>query len=416
MSNYICAIDLGSSKIAGTVARIKRGRISGIFFDAVPAKGIKRGIIIDSINLVDCLSRLLKDLRAKSGINIKYVSASISGQDITTKHSHAVIPLAERGNKVITLSDMRKVAEQARILGCSLEEEIIQRIPFAYAIDSRSNIPNPLGLYSHKLEIDLYLICARLSSLQSLTRAINQAGYEVRNVLFSGLATSKIVFNKEFKEGTNIFCDIGSDITELLIFREGILRDIDVLVLGGDELTTELSGNLKISFDLAEDTKRSYGMVADNYQISEDQEILVKKSDIYKPIKQKLVCSILASKAKSICQKIKETVDNKVEPHQINNFIVVGRTILLEGFLEMLENTLGIPVKVGRITEPRMSSLVSVENNLSGQKYLNYLTCLGIICEVLKGSELQAPPLSQPAANPLLKLIHRFKEVYQEYF
>jgi len=107
LNNYICALDIGSSKIAAVVAQLKRKHITNLFFDSLAVKGIKRGVIIDSIDLIGCISRVLKNLKVKSGINIKSVYTNISGQNIITKHSHAVIPLAERGNKVISALDIK---------------------------------------------------------------------------------------------------------------------------------------------------------------------------------------------------------------------------------------------------------------------------------------------------------------------
>ena len=416
MEPYICALDIGSSKVAATVAEIKRKRITNIFFESVVSKGIEGGTIIDSIDLIGSIGRALKNLKVKSGINIKFIYTNISGQDIVTKHSRAVIPLAERGNKVITLSDIQKVNEQARTLGSSLEEETIHQIPFGYTIDSKNNILNPLGLYSHRLEVDLYLVCAKSSAIQSLTRVINQAGYEIKDLFFSSIATSRVVFNKEFKEGVNILCDMGSDITELLVFRDGLLKNIEILPIGGNDLTMQLSESLNIPLDLAEDVKRSYGIIGDYSQIKEDKEILVKKSNIYKPIKQRLVSEIITSKAKLISSTLRDTVEKIVPCAEVNNFVITGRTILLEGFLETLENTLGISVKLGRITDPDIISLVDKDNTLSGQKYLTYITSLGILCQAL---HKEYPPFlsaSGPAQNVILKAINKFKEVYQEYF
>jgi len=416
LNNYICALDIGSSKIAGAVAVLKRKRITEIFFDSVPAKGIKRGVIINSIDLIDSITRVLKNLKNKSGINIKFIYASISGEDIVTKHSRAIIPLAERGNKVITLSDIRKVNEQARILGSNLEEEIIHQIPFSYTIDSKTNIPNPLGLYSHTLEIDLYLVCCKLSTLQSLTRVINQAGYETKDLFFSGLVTSEVIFDKENSQGTNIFCDIGSDMTELLIFQDRILKDIVILPVGGENLAVQLASNLNITLDLAEDVKRSYGIIGDYEKIKEDKEILIKKDNIYKTIQQKLACQILTSETKSICAKIKDAISKRVDLIQVNNFVTTGRTVLLEGFLEMLENCLGVPVRLGRIRDPKIISLVNDNHECVGQKYLTYITALGLINRILhteQPSDLSAVNLSR---NIILNTVNKFKEIYQEYF
>ncbi len=416
LSNYICALDIGSSKIAVALAVFKKKKIINIYFDSLSVKGMKEGAIVDATNLISLVNKLLKNLKIKSGVNIKFVSVNISGQDIITKHSRAVIPLAERGNKVISISDLGRGNEQARILGSSLEDEIIHMIPLSYSIDSKTDILNPLGLYSHKLEVDLYLICSKLSSVQSLTRAINQSGYEVKDLFLSGIATSKAVFGPGLKDGLNILCDLGSDTTELLIFKEGLLKDIQVLPFGGNDLTRKLSESLKIPLDLAEDIKRSYGFIGNPQDVGEDKEILVKKSEFYKPIKQRLVSEVVTAAAGELCIKIKEALEKKVELYEVNNFVIVGRTILLEGFIEALEKVLNLPVKLGRITNLEIISLIKENSGLSGQKYLNYLTCLGMICETLEKKPLGTLVLYQPAKNIVLKTLNRVKEVYQEYF
>jgi len=415
-NNYICAIDIGSSKISAALALVRRNKISNIFFDCFVSRGIKEGVIVDATELVLCLTKIVKSLKNKSGLKIKFIHTNFSGKDISTKHSHAIIPLAERGNKVITSTDIAMANEQARILGSNLEDEIIHAIPSSYSIDSKNNVINPIGLYSHRLEVDLYLVCARLASLQSLSRVISQAGYEIRNLSFSGLATSKAVFGIEEKRGLSVFCDVGSDVTELLIFKDGLLQSIQILPLGGNSMTEQLSDGLKINFELAEDIKRSYGIIGEINNIPEDKEILVKKDEFYKPIKQRDVAAMATNSSRLICTQIKEVVERKVALHEIDHFIMAGKTLLTDGFIEMMESVIGMPVLMGRINNPEMAALIKENSDLSGQKYLTYLTCLGMICEDLENKTVGNLALVKPARNLLIKTINRFKEVYQEYF
>jgi cell division protein FtsA len=415
-NSYVCAIDIGSNKISVALALIKKNKISDIFFDCLLSRGVKEGVIVDATELVICLTKILKDLKIKSGLKIKFIHANFSGKDISTKHSHAIIPLAERGNKVITSTDIALANEQARILGSSLDEEIIHVIPSSYSIDSKSNVINPIGLYSHRLEVDLYLVCARLASLQSLSRVISQAGYEIRSLSFSALATSKAVFGLEEKRGLSVFCDCGSDVTELLIFKDGLLQSIQILPCGGNSITQQLSDGLKINFELAEDIKRSYGVIGDISQIQEDKEILVKKDEFYKPIKQRDVASMATNSSRLICTQIKEAIEPKVALYEIDHFIMAGRTLLTDGFIEMMESVIGMPVSIGRINNPQIVASVKENSDLSGQKYLTYLTCLGMICEDLENKTVGNLALVKPAKNLLIKTINRFKEVYQEYF
>lgn len=416
INNYICGLDISSSKISAAVAQVNKGSIAALFCESLPSRGIKNGAVVNSIELTGCIEEVLKKLKGRSGINIKYVYAGIPGLDIVAKHSRAVIPLAERGNKVITLADIRQANEQARILGSGLEEEILHAVTGGYAIDSNGAIANPLGLYSHKLEADLYLVCGKLSFIQSLNRAVNQAGYEVRDLFFSGLASSEALFNDTLKDGATVVCDIGSDITEILLFREGVLKDITLLSSGGDELTCGLSEKLKIPFELAEDIKHAHGSVGQDSAIEPDKEILIKQHNAYRPVSQSLVCQALSPAAESLCGQIREAVGRVVSPLEINNFVAVGRTVLLEGLLEMLENTMGASVKLGRIAHPGFAAFAHKDNQLTGHKYLTYLTALGVLAWALKGKETEPFRPSRRSANPLIRTIDKFKEIYQEYF
>lgn len=415
LNNYICALDIGSTKVAAAVVELKGRRIVRLISDTLPIKSVKNGVIADSLDLISATSTILKNLKSKSGINIKFVYTNVSGQNIITKHSHAIIPLAERGNKVITSHDLDRVNEQARILGSSLEEEIIHHLPSSYTIDSKADISNPLGLYSHRLEVDLYLICAKSASTQSLASVINRAGYETNGVFFPGLVISKILLDKDNKNGIHIFCDVGGDITELLIFKDGILEHVEIMNTGGNDMTLRLQEILEVPFDLAEDVKRSYAFASDANHIDKDKEILVKKESVYKPIKHQLVSEVVTSKTNQMCLEIKKTIEKHVPCGQVNSFVAVGRTVLLEGFLETMENILGIPVKLGRISHPEIISWVNKDNNLSGLKYLTYVTTLGIISEVLE-KQPQAATSIRHVRNPVIKTINKVKELYQEYF
>ncbi len=416
LNNYICGLDIGSDKISAVAAKIKNKKITGLFFETSGSKGVNNGVIVDSVELINCICGVLEKLKSKSAINIKSLYVNVSGKDIILKHSQAVLPLAEKGNKVITLSDIMKVNEQARILGSSLEEEIIHKLPLKYSIDSANDILRPLGLYSHRLEVDLYLICAKIPFIHNLTRVINQAGYEVKNLFFSGLATSRAVLGEQSKEGVHVVCDIGRDITEILIFKEGNLEIAEILPIGGNDLSSEISDALKIPFELAEEVKKSHTSIGDYDSIQEDKEILVRKDNIYNPIKQKLISEILTKKAKLICQAIKQTIEKTLPCTRINNFTVVGRTVLLGGFLEILEESLGIPVKLGRINHSEINELIIRDEVLSGQNHLNYITSLGLI---IKALEIENGPMlnqGHPAKNLFFKTVNKVKEVYKEYF
>jgi cell division protein FtsA len=413
---HVCAIDIGSSKVAGCVAKINNGSITSLYCESVPSKGIRDGVITDHSYLVGCLGALMKSLRGASGIPLRSVYTTLPGNETTTRHSRAIIPLAERGNKVITEADVRRVQTQAQVLGASLDEEIIHAIPVQYVVDSRHPVTNPLGLYGHKLEVDMLLVCGKTSSIQNLDRVIHQTGYEIQDIFFSGLVIGKAVLNKQMQEGTTVVCDIGSDTTELMLFSDGVLRDIDLLNTGSHQITLALRDNLKIPFDLAEEMKKTYGAVG-SLDVKEDKEILVRKSSVYRPIKQRAVVETVTAKVQEMCRLIKETLERRVSTYEIDHCIVVGRTGLLEGFIETFEQIMSIPVRLGLIENPQFLSGVRDQSIIpSGQNALNYLNALGTACTALYGDTTREKQKKQAPKNPLTRALHNVKSVCDEYF
>lgn len=415
---YICALDIGSSKIAACCADLRGNRIADLTFESTLSQGVKFGSIVDSIELVDAVTRLMKQVKEKSGIAVKSVVAGLSGQDIVTKHSRAVIPLAERGSKVIGSADIERVIAQARILGSSIDEEVIHSIPFSYSVDTKSNIANPAGLYGHKLEVDLFMICSRLSSVQTLVHAIGQAGLDVEELFFSGLASNEVVFGNPLRKGTDILCDIGRDFTELLFFSDGQIRTILILPIGGADFTAVVADSLDIPAEFAEEIKISHGQIGDFRQVKEDQEVLVKKETGYKPIRRRLLCEILSSKAKSMAQTIREAAEKVVALAEVNKFILLGRTIQQEGLLELLEQELSINVEYGRVQDPKISLPFAGKSKelLAGRKNLTYIPALGLVLLSLYSMQLKASSPLSSHPNPLLRIAGKAKEIYQEYF
>jgi cell division protein FtsA len=419
-SRYLCALDLGSSKVSCALMKFIKGySIENMFFDSVICRGIKNGKIVDIQEVSASIEQLLKAVKAKAEINIRSVYMNIYGQDITTRHSRAVIPLAERGNKVITPSDVRRAEEEARILGSSLEEEIVQALTLSYAVDDREKITNPLGLYGHKLGVDLLLISVKTAYLQGVNRLFSRLGYEVKHLFLSGLATAKVILNKDaLKSGLYVFCDIGADLTELIVFEDAVLKNVMTLAVGGNHLTEEIAQAFKIPFALAEEIKRSYAYIGTFNHDKENKEIMIKKEGCYKPIPQSRLCEVVTARAELICSVLKDKLESCITKERvIDNVFVTGRTVLIDGFLEMLETHLGVPVKIA--THPRSTYFPEkkLESIASIPQFLTYATSLGILQEAIELNRgMKSNRIYSTPQNFLQTITSRIKEIYQEYF
>jgi cell division protein FtsA len=225
-----------------------------------------------------------------------------------------------------------------------------------------------------------------------------------------------VVFKESFPKETNFLCDIGGELSEILVFKNGRLENVRVIPLGGGSITQMLCEGLKVPFELAEEIKISYGIAGEYLQRDEAKEILVKKDSAYKSISRKLVSEIVNAGVKTVCQNIKEAVQDIVNEGEASTFLFCGRSVLLEGFLEKMETTLELPVKIARINHPALIPVINQSDLVSVQKRLTYLTCLGIICQVLDRQYPGYYSATSPHRNPIIRLYSKIQEIFQEYF
>ncbi|MGD9015174.1 MAG: cell division protein FtsA [Candidatus Omnitrophota bacterium] len=417
---YICAIDIGSSKIAACLGCFKGRELTRVWWDCTTAVGIKCGQWHDVQGLLDSLSGLLKNLKAKSGVKIKSVYLGIATQNIIAKHSQAVIALAERGNKSVSKAHIQNVIQQARILGSCLEDEIIHTEPLSYTIDNEHEVADPLGLYGHQLKVDLYLICARVTYINTIIEVVNRLGLRLNEITLSGLAVSQALFNSKEMRGVDILCDIGKDITQILIFSDGGLVHYQIITCGGDNLTSNLAEGLELPYSLAEEVKVSYGRIQHNPEVK-DKEIIIKKASSYTTLSENLVMQILTQTSSEIAQAIGDAI----KPHLLAisqsqalkaTLYVSGRTACLDGFLELLEVVVGIPVRIAKIGNPDLSVPLMHQRILSGESTLNYLACFGLLADSIKFSYKKSSSRVGNFRSLLFSIPEKAKEIYQEYF
>jgi len=404
-NKVICGLDVGTRKVAGCLfVRDKDARRPSLFFASGDVRGLKKGLVSDLALFCDSVSEVLNTLQKKSGIHFKDVYIGIQGGHISCRHSNAAIVLSERGNKLIGTSDIKRINEQARILGLHMDETVLYSSAVNYIIDDTAQSRNPLGLYGHKLEVDLYLITTKVNLTDSIVRAINNAGYNVAGIQLSTAATGISVLNSQEREAGVLLVDMGGEISEAAVFKDGRIKYLQIFEFGADEFTYAIKEQLRISFELAEQIKESYGTIFFE-QLDESQEIMINRDGSYVPVRRKAVCSVLSKTSDAILKvmegRLRYILNREDLPFGI---MAVGGGVRLDGLLESMEQVFRIPVKIGNIRQ-----------NFLENKDIKYATSLGIVQSVIESNQRMHSSL-RFAGGILGRLSEKVKEIYQEYF
>lgn len=232
----ITGLDIGSSKISAVMAEVdKEGAFSIISHVTMNSKGISRGMPDNLNEAIDSVSRVLAKLREKTLRRPANIYVNISGEDVKGSKSKGVVPLSLRGREVIK-PDMTRCTNVASTISLPYDREIIHRIANNFSIDDQPRIKNPVGLFASRLSCEVYILTAGVNHIQNIYKCVNSAGYDIREVVYTGIADAKALLNKEEMEEGALLVNMGASLTEVSMFSGGALCDIDIIPIGAQDI------------------------------------------------------------------------------------------------------------------------------------------------------------------------------------
>ncbi|MFH0877532.1 MAG: cell division protein FtsA [Candidatus Omnitrophota bacterium] len=404
---FLFALDIGSKKL--TLAAAPLDVLAGlgpIFVEAAPSRGIFKGVVNDLAALSNAVGKLLKKMETRCETKITHAGVSINGNYIQARHSIAAQALAERGMRSITRRDIENLNRQAKNLGLELDEILLHEYPQGYSIDRHNVTVNPAGLHGRRFEADLLLVCAPSGYCENITKAVEQTGVDVTDLAYSGMAAAEAVLTADEKQRGVVFVDIGDALTGVLVFKEGVVRRVNVLAFGGRNIGEIIANYCKIPLELADDIKMT--AVEIGREISEAQEVMIKTEQDYRPFKKRELTALILPEIDRFIAMLKSVVfDNSAFIANGMPMVVTGGLSLLEGFLEKMERELGLSVKLGTTR-----SIADVPST----KTPAFAAAIGLLF-LQRNARLQSVLLFQgEGKNKVEKALDYITHLYQDYF
>lgn len=345
MSDLLGAIDLGSTKIAVVIANITEREIEILGFSLVPSKGIRYGVINDVQEASNCIKDGVQKAVKMSGIkNFPKMVVTISGDKITAIPSRGMIIVKGRDQEV-TDKDVERAIEAAKTTSIPEDREVIYHVVRGFKLDGQDGIINPIGMIGTRLESDLLLVIHDKIQLRNIINALQKADIILEGFIPQEIATSEAVLTSEEKNLGVVMVDIGGDLTNLAVFKDGYLHTIGILKLGGERITKDIAITLKIPLEEAERVKKILGTLRE-----EKEETLEVTSLQEKKIKitTSQVREIIQPRVEEILEFILKKLEELNSPIELipGGIVLTGGTALLDGIDEFASKYLKIPVRV----------------------------------------------------------------------
>ena len=252
----------------------------------------------------------------------------------------------------INSDDVRRVIETARAVALSPDREIIHILPQEFTVDDQYGIGDPLGMVGTRLEVNVHIVTSSTTAAQNIVTAVNRSGLLVGDTVLEPIAVGEAILSEDEKELGSVLVDIGGGKTNLAIYHHGAVRHTVVVPLGGELFTSDIAVGLRTSIPEAERLKREQGCALSSMAQSDEVfEVAGMGSRQPRAIAQTVLSDIIQPRAEEIVHLVRNEIRNAGYERQAGaGVVLIGGGAMLHGFVELAEDILDLPVRIGTST------------------------------------------------------------------
>lgn len=348
--NLIVGLDIGTASTRAVVGEYNEdGVLEIVGVGVAPSTGLRRGVVVNIEATLTAVGAAVDAAELMSGRKIRSCTVGVAGANIESINSRGVVAVTGKGRE-ITREDIDRVLEAAKAVVIPMDREVIHVIPQSYIVDDQPGIKDPRDMMGVRLEAEVHIVTGSVNTIQNLQRCVGRAGFEVESLQLQSLAAARSVLSRDEKELGCLLLDIGAGTTDLLVFSEGAPYFTGAVPLGGLSVTNDISILLSIPMDAAERIKRQSGTCWPA-AVDEDETLVVPGIGGRAPaeITRRKLASIIRPRMEEIFHLVHEQVETKGRCWgEIKSGIVItGGTALMPGILELAQEILGMPVRIG---------------------------------------------------------------------
>ena len=357
-TEFIAAIELGSSKITGVAGKKNSDGSMQVLAYAQEDSStfIRKGVIFNLDKTAQSLTSIINRLEGELKNSIAKVYVGIGGQSLRTVRNVVSRDLEE---EAIISEELVSAIGDENIAIPVVDMDILDVAPQEYKVGNNLQA-NPVGLVGSHIEGRFLNIVARASVRKNLEHCFQQAKIDIADQLIAPLVTANAVLTESERRSGCALIDFGADTTTISVYKNNILRFLTVLPLGGNSITRDIT-TLQMEEEEAERLKKAYGDALYE-EDPEQEEATCKLDDDNRIIKVADLNNIIEARA----EEIVANVWNQIQLSSYEDKLLAG--IILTGGAANLKNLDETLRKRSKIEKIRMAKLprntVHASNNI----------------------------------------------------
>lgn len=347
-ADLLTTVDLGTYRTCCVVSEITGpDAVEVIGIGTKRTEGIRKGVIVNLEALVNSIKGSIEAAEQQSNRSVDTVVATVPAAQARSFTSRGVVTINSR-DKVVNRKDLVRVLETVRAVQIPTGQSILHALPQEYTLDGQEGIQDPVGMTGSRLEASVHVVTVPQQAAQHVVTALNRANVEVSSLVFPLLTSAEAVLSREEKEQGVFLIDIGGGTTDVALFERGALWFTGSIPVGGDHVTNDISIGLRTPTPDAENIKRTYARAIPS--IDDDLALEVPPIGGGSPrlVAGALLTQVVAPRVLEIFELVRGMIDRVGLGNRGRaGAVLVGGSANLEGILEIGEQVLGMPVRLG---------------------------------------------------------------------
>ncbi|RMF58491.1 MAG: cell division protein FtsA [Calditrichaeota bacterium] len=406
----ITGLDLGTTKVCAVIVKEEPdGKLNVVGVGSSPSHGLRKGVVVNIDKTVGAIQTAMDEAQRMAGVEVDSVFVGIAGDHIRSLNSKGMVGVS-RDDHEITPEDVERAISAAKAMAIPIDREIIHVIPQEFIVDDQDGIRDPVGMCGVRLEVEVHVVTAAITSAQNIVRSVQRAGYSVEEIILEPLASSLAVLDDDERSLGVALVDLGGGTSDIAMFFDGHIHHTSVVALGGQHVTNDIAIGLRTPPEQAEQIKIKHGTTIRD-GIKETDTIMVPSVGGRPPhtISKSLLVDIIAPRM----EEILTLVYQKMEKSDLLDLMAAGAVVtgggaLLHGTAALAERLWGMPVRLG---VPR--DLGGLSNSVSSPIYS---TAVGLCLYGLRYHEESRFPRENTNGNLWEDVMGSFKHIFKKFF
>jgi cell division protein FtsA len=343
----IVGLDIGTTKICAIIGdRNAEGVIDIRGIGMSPSHGLRKGVVVNIESTVQSIKKALLEAQAMASLPINSVYAGIAGGHIRGINSHGIVAVKDGEVKQ---GDVDRVIDAAKAVVIPIDREVIHVLPQEFIIDDQDGVKEPLGMSGVRLECKVHIVTGAVSSAQNVVKCAQRCGIAVNDIVLEQLASSYAVLSEDEKELGVALVDIGGGTIDIAIFYNGSIQHTAVIAIGGQHFTNDIAIGLRTPQESAEYIKKRYGTASTKAEyLDEYIEVPSIGNRPDRMLKRQILAEILEPRVRETFEMIAREIERvRLTELLASGIVLTGGSSLLPGMVEIAEDIIGLPVRLG---------------------------------------------------------------------